>query len=99
MDQRIIILYSGIHYDRIAFAMDINYPVEVDETRWATRDDEVLMKALELAERLQQAHYYTDTTDFVIKCEICNWIGQGTKQAAHHEKEIGHSQFGEMKID
>ena len=97
-DSRVIILYSGIHYDRIAFCMDLSYPLEVDVTKWQTDDDVVLPKALELAERLKRLHYYTDTTDFVIKCEICNWIGQGTKEAAQHERETKHSQFGEMTI-
>ncbi|GAB1317228.1 ubiquitin-specific protease otu1 [Madurella fahalii] len=96
---RVIILYSGIHYDRIAFCMDLSYPVEVDVTRWSTDDEEVLDKARELARRLQSLHYYTDTTDFVIKCEQCNWIGQGTKEAAKHERETGHGQFGELKIE
>ncbi|KAG7284176.1 hypothetical protein NEMBOFW57_010538 [Staphylotrichum longicolle] len=95
---RVIILYSGIHYDRIAFCMDLSYPVEVDVTRWATDDNEVLDKARQLAKRLQSLHYYTDTTDFVIKCEVCNWIGQGTRGAAKHERETGHSQFGELQI-
>ncbi|KAH6614718.1 hypothetical protein B0J18DRAFT_469797 [Chaetomium sp. MPI-SDFR-AT-0129] len=95
---RVIILYSGIHYDRIAFCMDLSYPVEVDVTRWPIEDEEVLDRARQLAQRLQNLHYYTDTTDFVIKCEICNWIGQGTREAAKHEKETGHSRFGEMQI-
>ncbi|KAK3936880.1 ubiquitin thioesterase OTU1 [Diplogelasinospora grovesii] len=97
--ERVIILYSGIHYDRIAFALDLSMPVEVDVTKWRTDDDEVLEKARQLAQQLQRMHYYTDTTDFVIKCEICNWIGQGTKQAAAHEKETGHGRFGEMQIE
>ncbi len=78
--------------------MDLSFPVEVDVSRWAVDDTEVLEKARELAKRLQKLHYYTDTTDFVIKCEICNWIGQGTRQAAEHERETKHSQFGEMTI-
>ncbi|KAK3313942.1 hypothetical protein B0H66DRAFT_537190 [Apodospora peruviana] len=97
-ENRVVILYSGIHYDRIAFCMDLSYPVEVDVTRWQADDDEVLSKALELAKRLQNLHYYTDTTDFVIKCEICNWIGQGARDASKHEAETKHSMFGEMKI-
>ncbi|KAK4228201.1 hypothetical protein QBC38DRAFT_166338 [Podospora fimiseda] len=96
---RIIIVYSGIHYDRIAFAMDLGYPVEVDVTKWSTEDDEVLEKARELCKRLQGMHYYTDTTDFVIKCGICGWIGQGMKDAGKHEKETGHREFGEMRIE
>ncbi|KAL2268095.1 hypothetical protein VTJ83DRAFT_2941 [Remersonia thermophila] len=97
---RVIIVYSGIHYDRIAFTMDPSHPVEVDETRWPVEDAEVLERACELARRLQQMHYYTDTTDFVLKCEKpgCNWIGQGAKEASKHEKETGHTQFGELQI-
>lgn len=98
MDTRCIVLYSGIHYDRIAFTMDLSHPVEFDVTQWSTDDDEVLAMAVRLAEKLNRMHYYTDTTDFVIKCEVCNWIGQGTKEAAAHEKETGHSRFGEMAI-
>ncbi|KAL1844667.1 hypothetical protein VTK73DRAFT_2067 [Phialemonium thermophilum] len=98
-ENRCIILYSGIHYDRIAFTMDLSYPVEVDVTRWATDDDEALERARALAAKLQRLHYYTDTTDFVIRCEDCGWIGQGTRDAAAHEKETGHARFGEMQID
>lgn len=98
MQNRVIIVYSGIHYDRIAFTMDLSYPVEVDETRWRTDDEEVLQKAIQLAQRLQGMHYYTDTTDFVIKCEVCQWIGQGMKDAEKHRKETSHDRFGEMQI-
>ena len=79
--------------------MDLSFPVEVDVTTWPTYDDEVVMKALQLAQQLQNMHYFTDTTDFVIKCEVCNWIGQGTRDASKHERETGHSRFGEMKIE
>ncbi|KAK4177177.1 hypothetical protein QBC36DRAFT_138927 [Triangularia setosa] len=97
-DTRIIILYSGIHYDRIAFALDLSYPVDCDVTKWDTQDEEVLEKARQLAAQLQKMHYYTDTTDFVIRCEVCQWIGKGMKEAGVHQKETGHKEFGEMRI-
>lgn len=78
--------------------MNLSYPAEVDVTKWPTDDDEVLDMARKLAQQLQNVHYFTDTTNFVIRCETCNWIGQGTKNAAAHEKETGHTQFGEMVI-
>jgi ubiquitin thioesterase OTU1 len=75
----------------------------VDVTKWSTADDDnsqqALARALQLASKLQGLHYYTDTTDFVIKCEVCHWIGQGTRDAAAHEKETGHGRFGEMQIE
>ena len=79
--------------------MDLSYPVEVDVTKWAGDDDEAVEKARELARKLNGLHYYTDTTDFVIKCEDCNWIGQGTRDAAQHERTTGHHRFGEMPIE
>ncbi|KAK0714363.1 hypothetical protein B0T21DRAFT_297367 [Apiosordaria backusii] len=97
-DTRIIILYSGIHYDRIAFALDLSYPVDCDVTKWETGDGEVLERARELAGQMQRMHYYTDTTDFVIKCEVCQWIGKGMKEAGVHQRETGHGEFGEMRI-
>jgi ubiquitin thioesterase OTU1 len=78
--------------------MDLSYPVEVDVTKWDATDEAVLVKALELAEKLKSLHYYTDTTDFVIKCTICNWIGQGANDAVAHQAETGHADFGEMEI-
>lgn len=79
--------------------MDLTHPVEVDVTKWSADDDEALVQAQKLAEKLQRMHYYTDTTDFVIKCDICNWIGQGTREASGHERETGHGRFGEMQIE
>jgi ubiquitin thioesterase OTU1 len=73
MDTRCIVVYSGIHYDRIAFAMD-------------------------LGQKLREQHYFTDTTDFIITCQVCGWVGEGTKGAATHIKETGHSEFVETKI-
>lgn len=98
METRCIVLYSGIHYDRIAFAMDLGYPAEFDTTKWAIDDDEVLEKATLLAQKLNQQHYFTDTTDFIITCGTCGWVGEGTKGAATHIKETGHSDFAETKI-
>ncbi|KAK0610512.1 hypothetical protein B0T17DRAFT_593655 [Bombardia bombarda] len=97
-ESRVIILYSGIHYDRIAFCTDLSYPVEGDVTIWPTKDEDVLKEAKRLAQRLQRLHYYTDTTDFVIKCGTCNWNGQGMIDAGKHQKETGHTDFREMKI-
>jgi ubiquitin thioesterase OTU1 len=98
MDTRCIVVYSGIHYDRIAFAMDLGYPPDFDTTQWPTEDDQVLQKASELAQKLREQHYFTDTTDFIITCQVCGWVGEGTKGAATHIKETGHSEFVETKI-
>ena len=61
-----ILVYSGIHYDRIAFSYseypytDPTLPPEMDRTIWSVEDEEVLSKAQELVEKLYNAHYFTN---------------------------------------
>ena len=50
-ESRCILLYSGIHYDRIAQTFDLALPADCDVTQWTTDNDEVLQKAKELGMR------------------------------------------------
>lgn len=97
---RCLLLYSGIHYDRIAFTADLSMPVEFDEVKWDIGDDEVLVMAQKLARQLKEKHYFTDTTDFVLKCDVpnCGWIGAGMVEASKHMKDTGHQALSEMQI-
>lgn len=79
--------------------MGPNAPAEFDETRWDTSDDEVLLKAVELAGKLNKQKYYVNSSTYVVRCETCQWIGAGDKQALAHTKETGHIDFGEMEVD
>lgn len=99
-ETRCLLLYSGIHYDRIAFTMDLSLPVDFDEVKWDTADDMVLQMAQQLAKQLKDQHYFTDTTDFLLKCDVpgCQWIGEGAHMAQKHMKETGHSALSEMKL-
>lgn len=80
--------------------MDLSLPVDFDETKWDTMNDEVVEKARKLAKQLKDAHYFTDTTDFVLRCDVpdCGWIGAGMVEAGKHQKETGHSALSEMEI-
>ncbi|EFX06158.1 otu-like cysteine peptidase [Grosmannia clavigera kw1407] len=101
-DTRCILLYSGIHYDRIAQTFDLGLPVDMDVTKWGTDDEAVLAKAKELAAKLKGARYYTDTQTMAIRCEVpgCeNWLGSGQKDMIKHTKETGHTAFSELAID
>ncbi|KKY31752.1 putative ubiquitin thioesterase otu1 [Diaporthe ampelina] len=97
---RCLLLYSGIHYDRIAFTMDLSLPVDFDETKWDVGNDAVVEMAQRLAKQLKDKHYFTDTTDFVLRCDVpgCGWIGAGASEASKHMKETGHSALSEMEI-
>lgn len=97
---RCLLLYSGVHYDRIAFTMDLSLPVDFDETKWDVGNDAVVEMAQRLAKQLKDKHYFTDTTDFVLRCDVpgCGWIGAGAAEASKHMKETGHSALSEMEI-
>lgn len=99
-----ILVYSGVHYDRIAFSYS-EYPhtapmlpIEMDRTVWPIEDEEVLIKAQELVGKLHGAHYYTNMDGLLLKCDIadCAWIGSGQAEGQRHAAETGHAQLSEI---
>ncbi|OHE98528.1 OTU-like cysteine protease [Colletotrichum orchidophilum] len=104
-DSRCILVYSGIHYDRIACSPSeppythSDLPPELDRTNWSTSDDEILNKTRELIRKLHEMHYFTDTTEFLLRCTVhgCDWLGNGQKEANKHAKATGHMGFSEIK--
>ena len=98
---RCILVYSGIHYDTIALSpSDPPYehayaPPEFDTKVFEAADEGVLEKAIELCKVLQGQHYYTDTTGFSVRCNICKGVFKGEKGATEHAKQTGHYDFGE----
>jgi ubiquitin thioesterase OTU1 len=100
---RIILVYSGIHYDTIALSPSeppytkAIFPPELDLKVFDSIDDEVLEKARELCKVLQSRHYYTDTSGFTIKCNKCGWTGNGERGAQKHAEQTGHYDFAEAQ--
>ena len=98
---RCILVYSGIHYDVIAYSpsdppFDKAYaPPEFDTKIFPVDDDEILNKAVELCGLLNKQGYFTDTAAFSIKCNICGGMFVGEKGAVEHATETGHYDFGE----
>jgi ubiquitin thioesterase OTU1 len=102
---RCILVYSGIHYDRVAFSLsDPPYtsstlPPELDITKWETTDDEVLEKAKELVKQLNEIHYYTDPSEILLRCDVpgCQWIGSGEHEGRKHAEQTGHTSLSEIE--
>lgn len=92
-------MWSNIHYDRVAgvFTED-QVDDSFDVVTWeASRSDNILQGALDLCRKLRdEYHYFTDTNDFVIKCNQCGWIGQGEKAAVVHATKTGHTAIEEI---
>ena len=99
--RRVILVYSGIHYDVVALSPSeephehADLPAEHDTKVFDVAKDEVLQGAVELCRVLQGRHYYTDMAGFAIKCNACGWKGNGEKAATEHAKGTGHMDFGE----
>ncbi|KAM6536536.1 ubiquitin-specific protease otu1 [Fusarium falciforme] len=102
---RCILVYSGIHYDRVAFSYSEyphdapSLPPEMDRTVWPIDDDEVLEQAHKLVKKLNAAHYYTDTEGLILKCDVpgCDWIGSGQLEGRKHAELTGHVDLSEIQ--
>jgi ubiquitin thioesterase OTU1 len=95
--RRCFLVYSGIHYDTIAFVPDgVSALDSENDIKLFDATDEVLLTAAkELCGQLRKKHYYTDTQKFSIKCNTCGWKGNGEMAAVQHATETGHGDFGE----
>lgn len=103
---RCVLVYSGIHYDRVAFTYSysehpfntVSLPPEMDRSIWPTDDSEVLVKTEILVKALHANHYYTDTDGLVLKCNDygCEWLGNGQLAARRHAEATGHTNLTEI---
>ncbi|KAI1207758.1 OTU-domain-containing protein [Annulohypoxylon truncatum] len=99
-EMRCVIVYSNIHYDRVAeIFVEGQGSMEFDVARWAVDGSEHIIKhAQEMCKKLKEEyHYYTDTSDFVVTCNECGWLGQGQKALAEHAIQTGHTDISEIK--
>ncbi|ORX71437.1 OTU-domain-containing protein [Linderina pennispora] len=95
---RVILLYSGVHYDYVAFTYDTDSPADFDLTMFNVSDtvDDVLAAARELADKLRIKHEYTDKAQFMLRCADCNAILHGEGEAQAHFSSTGHVNFAEV---
>jgi ubiquitin thioesterase OTU1 len=93
---RCILIYSGIHYDTVAFSR-FNSPPEEDEKVFQSSEDEILDAAVSLCQKLKERGYYTNTAAFKIKCMDCGTISTGEKGAAEHASKTGHYDVKEVR--
>ncbi|KAJ6009744.1 hypothetical protein N7499_004856 [Penicillium canescens] len=98
---RCIVVYSGIHYDVLALSPShppytrANPLADGDTKIFEAVDPVVLEKAKELCKVLQGKHYYTDTSGFTVRCNVCGGTFTGERGATKHAAETGHYDFGE----
>ncbi|CAO0793769.1 unnamed protein product [Mucor circinelloides] len=83
-DERVLIVYSGIHYDALALTPTVDSPPDFDQTRFSVDEDFILDAAKQLVDGLRKSHKFTDIANFTLKCEQCNTGLKGEKDAQNH---------------
>ena len=102
-EERIVLVYSGIHYDTVAVSPDPegDMGAEFDVRRWETRrgsgSEYVLEGVRKLCRKLEERGYMTNTSSFGIRCNTCGWKGNGEREATKHAVETGHMDMEEVK--
>ncbi len=92
--ERVFLIYDGIHYD--ALFMEPFDQAGGVEVVFSTKDDAIMIQALDLAKEAQSSRQFTDTTHFSLRCLICNKCLTGQTEAQGHAKDTGHMNFGEV---
>lgn len=94
-ESRCILVYSGIHYDALTLSPLPVSPPSFHTTIFPVVDQTILPTAETLIGQLRARHYYTDTSNFDLKCGVCGEGLIGEKGAREHAKKTGHVDFGE----
>jgi ubiquitin thioesterase OTU1 len=97
-EQRVFVLYSGIHYDAIVKnPFGVDGPSGEDVTVFSTTDDVAFTEALDVAAKERANHNYTNTNNFTLKCGQCGYILVGQSEAQKHATLTGHTDFKEFE--
>jgi ubiquitin thioesterase OTU1 len=93
--RRIFVIYDGIHYDAVAYCFDQQLPLDMDTTIFSPNDTFVFERALDLCEQEHRRKAFTDTSNFTLRCLVCQQGLQGHASATQHAQRTGHSNFAE----
>ena len=94
--RRIMVIYDGIHYDALAFCFDPSLPEEMDVVQFSPKDSVVMERAKALCAEQHRARQFTDTSNFTLRCLVCQEGLVGQKGAQEHAEKTGHTNFAEF---
>lgn len=95
--RRIYVIYDGIHYDAVAYCFDPQLPSDMDTRQFSPNDLIILERAKHLCAQEHQRKAYTDTSNFTLRCLVCQQGLKGQTEAAQHAQESGHANFSEFR--
>ncbi|TPX66553.1 hypothetical protein SpCBS45565_g04363 [Spizellomyces sp. 'palustris'] len=94
--RRVLILFSGIHYDAVALSPGKDVSEDFDQTAFEGGNiEKILAAGVELARIWNEKRKFTDLANFTLKCGICKKGLKGQKEAQAHALETGHASFTE----
>jgi ubiquitin thioesterase OTU1 len=94
-NQRIYLLYDGIHYDALARSTQ-DEPSDSDQTMFSLDDSKSFEESKAIAGELKQRSQFVDLAGFDLKCMVCGIGIKGQTGAQAHAKSTGHTNFGQV---
>lgn len=96
-ENRVFILYSGVHYDAIALSpMESNHVDAFDQTSFPVDGGNAIVEKIkELVKIRNDLHEFTDMATFTLTCNICKSHLNGERDAREHASKTGHVDFVE----
>ncbi|KAF3337039.1 ubiquitin thioesterase OTU1 isoform X3 [Carex littledalei] len=99
--ERVMLIYDGLHYDALALTPSDSASEEFDQTIFPVDYKRSIGPAENLALNLvKDAHRkrsFTDTSNFTLRCGVCQIGVIGQKEAAEHAQATGHINFQEYR--
>ncbi|GFP94107.1 ubiquitin thioesterase otu1 [Phtheirospermum japonicum] len=100
-EERVMLMYDGLHYDALAMSPFEGAPGEFDQTIFAVRKDRTVGPVegltLNLVRDQHRKRSFTDTSNFTLRCAVCQIGVVGQKEAVEHAQATGHANFQEFR--
>ena len=96
-NNRVYLLYDGIHYDYLGSNIFQEAPKTSDTTIFSSQNQLVYQNSLVLGKELYKKNDYTNLQGFLLKCGECFELIKGQKEAVEHSITTGHTNFQEIK--
>ena len=94
-ENRIYILYSGIHYDAITQNIFEEMEEKTDKRIFSVDDEYAFEGAMFVASELRKKKQFTNLKEFSLICTNCFTGFRGQSDAIEHCKATGHNSFQE----
>ncbi|KAL4437852.1 hypothetical protein ABPG74_001023 [Tetrahymena malaccensis] len=96
-NDRIFLLYDGIHYDILCRNISEDMPEEYNVCVFEKNDMYAYEGCLVLAKQFKEKKQFTDVSSFTLQCGICLKGFTGQAEALKHGQSTGHMNFQEVK--